>query len=404
MENILVYLNKNRETIVDYCAALIALFLPISTAIPNLLLIPLAVIVAFTFRSYVVVYSKYILAFLASILFILIVGVLNSSFINDLAIYSRYILIVLVILLFSQVKNKRVLEHFFIVGVLIAVIGSTYAIVNRIIHNPSFLLDTGREVNMLLWVDRPYLGFMLSISVFCCLKIAENNHKRIWYYMLVLLFVGFNIYISARLSIILNIILILIFLYKSTLFSVKVKRVTTFVFFGVFVLAISLSENISSRMHRTDDLKLSWHLIKDYEPRFVIWPCATYIIDNENIMLKGIGSYKTLENKLVNCYGATITNNDDKKKYYLNAKFNAHNQFLDFLLVGGIVPFILLVYTFVSICFSKNSAFELKFILALFLAFFFVENVLHRQLGVYLFSIFFAIYSGVTEKKSFSDL
>ncbi len=388
-----VYLCKYRQVIIDFCAALIVLFLPISAAIPNLLLIPLAIIVILTFKSYVAVKPKHLLAFSISIIVILILGVLNSNFIEGITIYSRYLIVLLVLALFSQVKNKSQLEHFFIAGVLIAVLGSSVAIGIKLFKNAAFLLDAGSEVNRLLWADRPYLGFMLTICVFYCLKIAENRPKRIWYYILAFIFILFNIYISARLSIILSIILIFTFLYRSTYFNLKTKYIATFMLLGLFVSAISISDNISSRMHKTNDMELSWHLIKDYEPRLIIWPCAIEIIQKEKVLLKGLGSYQDVKNKLVDCYGDNIKKNKEKRDYYVKSKFNTHNQFLDFLLVGGVVPFILLIYTFLSGCFSKNNAFELKFILALFLAFFFVENVLHRQLGVYLFSIFIALYS-----------
>jgi hypothetical protein len=62
-------------------------------------------------------------------------------------------------------------------------------------------------------------------------------------------------------------------------------------------------------------------------------------------------------------------------------------------MLGGIFSATFLILSFLIPLFLKNISFEMKIILIMFFAFFLVENVIHRQLGRYLFAIFAALYS-----------
>src|SRR5690606_33030693 len=74
------------------------------------------------------------------------------------------------------------------------------------------------------------------------------------------------------------------------------------------------------------------------EPRYYIWDCAyTIMSDNPKEIVFGKGYYQT-ENDLALCYQQKENYLDaEHKQWFIDSKFNTHNQFLDFYLSQGII-------------------------------------------------------------------
>lgn len=389
--NLLSAIKENSQQITDYLAALLVFLLPLSTALPNIFLIPLVLIIGINYKKIKWTKSYPFLFLAGSILVIAILGVYNKSFLDEIDLFSKYFLILFLFFFYTQVKNKKYCEYAFLISVFIAFLLSSFAIGKQLMENPNFLLDSGDIVNKLLLLERPYFGFMLVLSIFICLKNAEKSTRKYTYYLLATLFAAFTIYISARLAMGLIGLLFFIYLFKSTKIHRKTKIWSGILLTLLFLISMGLSNNLVSRMHIKEDLDKTIHLIKVYEPRFEIWPCAIDIVQNGTNLITGLKSYQEVEKQLTQCYHQI--ERKGKRQYYLKARFNSHNQFLSFLLLGGVIPFLLLIAMFVQAFHSKKNSFELKLLFFLFLAFFLVENVLYRQLGCYLFGIFVALYS-----------
>lgn len=391
----ILFLNRNYQQIIDWCGAILVLFIPLSVAIPNLLLIPFIITVLLSIRKYQIIKSPFLGAFSLFILFLLIKSLMVNKFITDLNINSRYLLLVILIALITQIKNYKRIELFFVLGSFIAILRSLYEIVITQSNSSKVILDNGADVNSLLGIERPYFGFILTLCVFICLKNLNNRNviiKTLCFFGIIF-FTVFNIYMSARLAIILCIVLIFVYLIKSNKIKRSIKIQFSLIITCLILVAIYFNKGISSRMHLTDNVKLTLHLFKEYEPRFVTWPCAINISKKDLVFLKGLKSYEDVENRLVKCYFDSTKAISDKQAYYMKEKFNTHNQFLDFLLISGIVPSTLLFAMFIYVLLSIKYNFESKVTICLFLAFFLVENVLHRQLGIYLFGVFASLYT-----------
>lgn len=390
-------LLSNGQKYIDILAAILVLSLPFSTALPNLLLIPLVLLIALNYKKTTWIKSIPVLIFLIITLGLTVSSLFENSFLQDFSLYSKHYLVLLLFFVFLQVKNKKQVEYALLLSVSIAVLISSVAVGIHIWHHPDFLLDHGGIVNELLLLERPYFGFLLVLSVFVCLKNAEKSTRKYDYYLLSFFMAAFSIYISARLAMGLICLLFFVFLFKNAQLQRKIKIWLGIMMALLFAISMGLSDNLISRMRVQDDMNQTIRSIKYYEPRFVIWPCAVDIVQDDFNIWTGLKSYDVVEKKLTMCYGETVK---DKKKrgYYLYIKYNTHNQFLGFLLLGGIIPCLLLWAMFFSAWFSGYS-FELKLLFLLFFAFFLVENVLHRQLGCYLFGIFAALYSRGNFKK-----
>lgn len=328
----------------------------------------------------------------ATILFLAIISFFKGSFLDDAERYSKYFLMLLLFVLYTQVENKKYSEYALLVGTFIAMAISSVKVGTYMWDNPGYLLDVGKKVNELLLLERPYFGVLLFLSIFICLKNAEKSLRKYDYYILGLVFTAFSIFISARLAIGLGCLLFFIYLFKSRDIRRRGKIALTLILAFLFALSMGLSDNLMSRMHMNKEFEESLRQVKLGEPRFIIWPCASEIVQNDMNLLIGLDSYGEMENKLVDCYSEATKRDKVWQAYYIDRKFNTHNQFIDFLMIGGILPFVMLILMFVQPWLSKKIDFDLKVFFFLFFAFFVVENVLHRQLGCYLFGIFVTLY------------
>ncbi|MDN6280112.1 MAG: O-antigen ligase family protein [Psychroflexus sp.] len=375
------FLNKN------VTAAILAFTLLFSPALPNILLIPLVLLILFGEKDKRFIQSPFFVLFAGAVLVLILTAVVQGTFINQISKFTRHILFLILFIVFYQVTKKRQVENAYLIGAITVLVISSILISIEKINNSEFMLSGGEIVNDILLLERPYFGIALVIATFITLKRAAKNPK---YYLLALLFTAFNIYISARLAIVLCIFLFFIYAIKNSPFNFYKSLGIGLGLVFILGFSLSLSDNFMKRMHLDKDYEKLVIRVKAYEPRFIIWPCAHEIIKKNNYW--GIASFKESEAQLVNCYASKISK-EDKRNYYTSQKFNTHNQFLDYFLMGGWPTATLLLLSFFIPLFMRKTSFELKMILLIFLGFFLVENVIHRQLGRYLFAIFAALYS-----------
>lgn len=380
-------INKNNFLDKNVTAAILAFTLLLSPALPNILLIPLVFLILFGKKDGRFIQSPFFTLFAGAVLVLILTAVGQGTFMNEISKFTRHILFLILFIIFYQVTKKRQVENAYLIGAITVLIISSILILIETMNNSEFMLSDGEIVNETLLLERPYFGIALVIATFITLKRAAKDPK---YYLLTLLFTGFCIYISARLAMILCIFLIFIYAIKNSPLDFKKSLGISIGLVFILSFSLSLSQNFMSRMHLDKDYENTINRIKDFEPRFIIWPCAHEIIKKNNYW--GIASFKESEAQLVDCYASKI-NKEDKRNYYTNQKFNTHNQFLDYFLMGGWPAATLLLLCFLIPLFMRNTSFELKVILLIFLGFFLVENVIHRQLGRYLFAIFAALYS-----------
>ncbi|MBC8643453.1 O-antigen ligase family protein [Flavobacterium lindanitolerans] len=167
----------------------------------------------------------------------------------------------------------------------------------------------------------------------------------------------FIVLIAARNSFIT--LLFLFFLY--IFFYLKISKRYKFTFIGFWILIIvtiiSLNKNILERFHINKDIEGTLSKIAIFEPRYVIWPCAYDLTKKEEFnYIVGYKSETEISAGLINCYSQKISN-ESRRGWFLERRFNTHNQFLAFFLSSGIIGFLALVsfyfflYTYTDITF-----------------------------------------------------
>jgi O-antigen ligase len=121
--------------------------------------------------------------------------------------------------------------------------------------------------------------------------------------------------------------------------------------------------------------------LRDQDERILVWESAVKIVKNNLVVGVGIGD---VQSELVSEY---LNSGEDK---LARQRLNAHNQFLEVLLEGGVIGFSIflsilgfMIYIAIN---EKNLLYGL-FILMMFV-FFMFESILNRLAGVSFFSLF----------------
>jgi len=391
------WIYKNHQVGLDTALTLLVFFIPISKAIPNILLIPVGI-----FYCIGLYYTKqfkppkFWYLFLLLILSLLINSFIVDDFINELGIAIKMILGTLIFLIVKQTNQREWVEKAFYLGITISILYSLFQILKFIYYDINFSLGLGEDIYQILLIDRPYLGFSIAVSNAIILYNIRNDLYSKSFYFLCLFFFLYTFLISARLSIILSVIS---FVHHAFLIIKKIefKHIAIGILSSILILTtLFFSPSIKERMRIGESFEKTIESLKAYEPRYLIWKCSMELLQNDGIM--SFNSHHNLQQSLDHCYSNKIKK-EEKLNFYLETRFNTHNQFFDILLSGGIIAFLIfismLVMPFLELYHQKSNL----IIIGLIIAFFVVENVLLRELGCYLFGIFAALTYKSGEQK-----
>ncbi|WP_170284023.1 O-antigen ligase family protein [Flagellimonas olearia] len=378
--------------IYDVVFSLLVFALPLSVAVPNILLGALAFI--FFLRIKEVSWNSYLKGengiLLALYLFVALMIGFNGELNSDIPLLMRFSIFLFLPLFGLLVSNLNYLKIAFVLGINCSLVLSFYSIFHFYFNEGTFPFGNTRYVNQILTLERPYLGFFCALNIILSLELRKifksfNFCSNLLLFSAFLSFV-FIFLISAKMSIISILVVLLVGLYRLDLNKKRRKLflLGTLLFVGAI---ITFNGNIKKRFYIEKNFQKTLEKAKVYEPRFTIWDCSLSILNSSaDITLLGVGGFNKSEEKLSDCYIYTIPN-PSKREYYLNEGFNSHNQFLDLWLSVGIGPLFLLSAYFIFLFKKRFNNYHSISIIILFVSFFMVENVLHRQLGCYLFGI-----------------
>lgn len=379
------------DLLFDLTFSALVFLLPFSMAIPNIMLIVL--IFLFILKEKKIWVNKYLLICILFTVFLISKPLLNNNFIENLPYLKFYLLFIILTFLAVNVSNMSIVKKGFILGVFLASVISLIKITAFFFNSGSLPMGNSEEVKQLLLISRPYFGFMSLMASFYVyesfLKEGIKPYKKVSVIFLISFFLFFIFLIVSRLSMILASIFVLMILMKS---SSLLKKIFYFLSIIVFMaVLIDKNEAIKERFHIEGHYNETINRIKNQEPRFVIWNCALRQTKNSDFsFILGYSDLKQIQNNLNNCY-SEIIENLSKRKYYLDVKFNTHNQFIDVFLQGGIIGLSLFCTIFLVSFYYIRKNKLIFFLIIGFVLFCFVENLFQRQIGTYLLAVFIPI-------------
>lgn len=311
---------------------------------------------------------------------------------DDIKIVQKIFSSLLLLILFIPLDKTDNLNKTVIISVLACIGVSLYNLYMLYSIEGEFSFADGAAINEVLIIDRLYLGFICVLSVLTSIGLMVNTHSKYrWLYLAnIVLCILFTLLISSRIAIILLLLLFILLIFYSN----KKKQ---YIIFFICVLALTigafkLNKNLGERFFYTQssESKKSYvELFLAWEPRAVIWECNYNLLKNETALLTGNGFY-AVKDKLVTCYNGLIVN-EDKRNYFIEERFNPHNQYLDFLLSYGIFAFVLFPAIFIIIYLKNKKSYYKMALLLTIMAFAFIESIFQRQIGAYLFTIIFIL-------------
>ncbi len=395
-------LNSIKKNGFEYLVYGLILSLFFSKAIPNIILAILSLWILKDFKSLknqkFAFSSTSILVVL--LLFLTVKSILFANIAFDFRVYKGIFLSLWGFFVFRKVKDINKLKFFVLWGINAAIVSSLFLIALFFFKTNTLPFSNTGEVNELLILERPYIGFIAVLGFFLAIERAFlfDQFKKLWLINAAFLFL-FIILISARISIITLFVaagIYLLFYFRMNRYKKAAVLLSLIFAFGLIVFT---NKNISERFFIKNNLEESLKTASDYEPRIVIWNCAYQMTKNADFnVFIGFDGYHTISNYFLDCYATTIEN-QSKKEYFLTEKFNSHNQFIDFYLIGGLIAFGLFLAFFITLLFEVKAEFFKIAIVISFLLFFIVEDIFYRQFGCYLFGIFTLILSRKTSNE-----
>lgn len=379
--------------------ALLVFFIPMSgklTAVPNILLIILIPLFVVLFNKNELksrLLKPELIAFLFFVLLTFIIVSIKGNINHELDLFGRYGLAILFLLLATPVTNLKYLKYAIILSVITMAVYTFVLSGFYIVQNGSFDIAKGGEIKKLLITERLYTGFFSALSFLFSLDLISGENKKIrrLHYLNLFLTLTFVLVVSSRMALL---IMITVLFYRYLLFN-KSKKAFIGLFAGIsfIVLLFILNPNLSNRFFHLNRDKGIIENFKNWEPRLVIWSCVNNLIqddqENYNLFL-GFGSEYITNNKLVECYSSQIEKKG-RRNYFLKSRFNAHNQFLTFLMAYGLVALLLFLAIFIiPLIYRKKSLLKGSIILAVFM-FGLIESFLSRQMGSYILGILLVI-------------
>jgi len=369
----------------NYSYFLMMFFLPISLLLDNIFLCILLLSIILQSKKAIKNNVLYFLIFFY--IYTMFNGLINNFFLVEQQNYIKLLPLILIPFCLQNIDYKIKLKGLFFlaIGILVIQINSVYGIINYyyFTDGKKYALNNYSKINEILNYERPYLGFFSLINIIICFFYFSILKKKIFSSIVAFFSIFLIIVISARLAfIVLFLLLIIAFLKK-----MDIKNIAKIVFFsiGVGVLLFVSNNSLKDRFSQ---------LGKD--ARVITWKGASEIFHKNANYFFGSGSEENTREKLLEYYKSREGYVSlDEKNRFINNNYNTHNQYINEILKGGllglllfIIPQLVLLYN----NFKKNNSWALMFLVSI-MSFCFVENILNRQVGVYLYAIVLSLTS-----------
>ncbi len=381
------FLNKKTA---NYSYYLLMFFLPISLLLGNIFL-------GFLFLSILLqegrktIKNGVIIALAVFFIFILINGLLVTNFSVEQNNYKKIIPLLLIPFSIINLDKKARFKglNFLFVGVLLIQLNAVVGIIDYyyFTEGKKYALKNYAKINEILNYERPYLGYFSVVNIIISYYLFKEKKKKNLAISSTIFSLLLIVVISARLSVITVLLLVII-----TAFIEFNKRARTIAFGGLILLSLLFYFNNSSLKGRFSQI--------NKDARVVIWKGALNSFTNTANKMTGSGSQVDTREELLEHYKKYEGfESIDEKNRFITKNYNTHNQYLNEILRGGFIGLVIFIFpqlfNLYSIVRKENSVIGLLFLISI-LCFCLVENILDRQIGVYVYA-FILSFSYVNE-------
>lgn len=329
------------------------------------------------------------LLFILFFAYLLVNSLFSERLEGDFKILKKVVVAIGLVLLYIPIQDFKKIKRAIVFSSLAAILFSIINILVLSITSGDFEIENTSFLIEGLLVDRLYLGLLSVVSILVSAEAIKTKYHPNNNYNLANISINtvFILLIGSKISIF---ILILLVMLRQLYGKRKIVKVLAALIFSmvlsVFIISISNSKN---PIESDDTGSALTHFISNtvtWEVRTLVWKCSIKIAKTQGLIVQGLGFEKTKE-ELVSCYETTIQD-PLKKESFINERYNTHNEFFDLYISFGVVALLLLL-VFLAWTFMQNRRdYILTATLLTLIMFAMVENLFHRQIGVYYVGLF----------------
>ncbi len=293
--------------------------------------------------------------------------------------------------IFQTKKQLKLGVGLFVLSSLFALFFTLYNLFEIYPNYLSFNRELFEEASVF---QHLYFGIYQLVALVFLIEFFRDHPYKILFYLFILLFSLGVIISTSRISYILYVLIVVLYITK--LFSTRNIIILLITISSVFTYVLSVNTAMQQKFSRAFVYKTN--------PRLIIWNNTYMVLKNTENPVFGVGVDYYKEGSK-DPYWLRGYADDLKENYKGLLGYNSHNQFFEFVLLTGffgILYFLLILYTFYKTLKTKNIfLISLMLIITLFSS---VENILDRQYGVILYVMLMSIvYSlGINFKKKTS--
>ena len=370
----------------NYSYFLMMFFLPLSLVLDNIFLGIMFLSLVFSLKELSKSNVFYYLLF--SLLFTVVNSIFNNCFFIESENILRLLPLILISFCLGNISKDIRLKGlvFLSIAILVIQLNAIYGIINYyyFTEGKKYALKNYSKINQILNYERPYLGFFSAINIIISYYYFKVKNKRRWLNIsLAILSLVLIVVISARLAIIIvffnSLIAVLVKFNKK--YIIKITLLFTGIIFLIFFSNSSLKERFK---------------LISKDARVVTWEGASSIFFTNSKYIFGSGSEQDTRVNLLEYYrNYDGFDSAAEQNRFINKNYNTHNQYINELLRGGFVGLLLLIIPqAILLCksVSKNNILSIMLLVSI-MSFSLVENVLSRQVGVYLFALLLSLSS-----------
>lgn len=358
-------------------------FLPISLLLDNIFLVIMFLSTLFNVKK--IINNKIFYYLLAFYLYIIFNGLFNYEFVLEQENYIRLLPLLLIPFCLENVDTEIKLKGllFLFIGIIIIQVNSVYGIINYyyFTEGKKYALKNYSKINEILNYERPYLGFFSALNIIICFYLFSIKWKRFLSVLISVFSLILIIIISARLAIIVVFLTGVIVFFKQI--SIKKLMIALLVLIGTFLIVLLSNSSLKERFNQIGN-----------DARVVTWNGAIHSFNKTNKYIFGSGSGQLTRNDLLEYYkNYEGFISQDEKNRFVSKNYNTHNQYLNELLRGGMIGLLLLLipqFLLLYFNFHQKNTLAILFLTSI-ICFCLVENILDRQVGVYLYALLLSL-------------
>lgn len=287
-------------------------------------------------------------------------------------------IIIPVVVLYSLYNKKQLKKAagFFVLFSLFFVFVALFKLLGLYLTDVQFDRYTFQNATV---IQHLYFGIYQIVALLFLVEFySDSLNKYLFYFAISLLSIG--VFIStSRISYILFALIVSLYVFR--LFPVRKAVLSMFILIGISVSMIFTIPQLKQKFNQSFNTKTS--------PRLIIWKNSYLFLKNSDNPILGVG----LDYYKNGSTGTYWLKGMAKQKSYKGIEgFNSHNQFFEFILLGGVFGLLFVFFMFYTLyrTILTKDIFIISLILLLIL-FSSVENILDRQWGVILYSVLIGI-------------